>query len=270
MPTTPTLPSLHYQLAGSGPPMLLIMGFGMRGKVWEPTARHLCPHFSVCTYDHRDIGASDPTDVRYTMRDLATDAVRVLDALGWADAHIVGVSMGGMAAQELALIAPERVRTLTLVATQSGGPRAWIPPLRGLVLTAGIALGSERLNRRLLPRLLHPRGSTDHISPEDEARRWTDAHAEPPSTTVRRRQLTAVRSHDTRSRLGAIRSPTLVVKPVHDRMCAPRRSDTLARAIPGAQLLEMDAGHGLIHHAGDRLAAAIRTFIDAQAPTVSD
>lgn len=262
MPVTPTSPALSYDLAGSGPPMLLIMGFGMRGVVWEPTARHLRPHFSVCTYDHRDIGASDTVTTPYTMRDLALDAIRVLDALGWQDAHIVGVSMGGMVAQELALTAPERIRSLTLVATQAGGPRAWIPPAKGLVLTAGIALGSKRLNRRLLPRLLHPRGSTDHLSDADKAQRWADAHEQPPTTAVRRRQLDAVRSHDTRSRLGAIPCRTLVVKPVHDRMCSPHRSNRLAAAIPGAQLLELEAGHGLLFHAGDRLADAIRTFVN--------
>jgi pimeloyl-ACP methyl ester carboxylesterase len=260
MPTTPSAPALSYTVSGTGPPTLLVMGFAMRGRVWAPTARHL-RDLTVCTYDHRDVGDSARTPWPYTMTDLADDARRVLDAAGWSDAHVVGVSMGGMIAQELALTAPERVRSLTLIATQPGGPRAWVPPLGTLPALAVISLGRRRLNRPLMDWVLHPPHRLRGIAPADRRQRWEDADGHPIPTAVRRRQLMAIRTHDTRDRLGSLRIPTQVVKPLHDRLCDPSHSDRLAAAIPGATLVEMDAGHGLLFHASVELAGHIRRFI---------
>ncbi|MCB9668944.1 MAG: alpha/beta fold hydrolase [Alphaproteobacteria bacterium] len=260
MPTTSTRPHIAWEARGDGPPVLLVMGFGMRGVVWRPVVTRLAVDHRAVTFDNRGMGASDPADGPYSLADLARDTLRVADDAGLPAFHLVGVSMGGMIAQEVALAAPDRVRSLVLIATQPGGPRAWVPPLPTVPLLAAIGLGT-RLNRRLFPRLLHPPGSLDALTPADLEQRWTDAHATSPDPRQRRLQLRAIRGHDTRDRLGSIAAPTLVVKPLRDRMCHPSHSDTLVAGIPGARLLELDAGHGLILHAADALTEAIRDHV---------
>src|SRR3954471_8301499 len=94
---TDTSPRLAYHVEGAaGPPVLLVMGFGMSGVVWRPQVGALRAEHRVAFYDHLGLGDSDPAPPRPTMATMAGDALRVLDALDWPSAHVVGVSMGGM------------------------------------------------------------------------------------------------------------------------------------------------------------------------------
>src|SRR5271154_6948812 len=114
---------LDYERGGSGPPLLLIMGMSGTALHWgERFLEALRRNFDVIAYDHRGVGASSRLEGPITIVRMAEDAVGLLDALGIDTAHIVGISMGGMIAQELALAHPERVRTLTLGCTYCGGP----------------------------------------------------------------------------------------------------------------------------------------------------
>lgn len=106
---------LHYLRRGAGEPLLLIQGLSGNHLHWgERFLSRLEPAFETIAYDHRGIGLSDPTPAGYTIADLADDAAGLLDAVDLESAHVMGVSMGGMVAQELALRAPQRVRSLTL------------------------------------------------------------------------------------------------------------------------------------------------------------
>lgn len=238
-----------------GPPILLVMGLGMPGAMWRPVADVLGATYQVATFDHRGVGRT-PGPARDRISDLVDDTIEVLDGLGWNDAHVVGVSMGGMIAQELALRVPDRLRSLTLIATHAGGPLAVVPPLRGLLALAG-PRGPRRFSR-----ILHPPGVRAAM-----AERSADAARSigPPETV--RAHFQAVRRHDTRARLGAITAPTLVVKPGCDVLVRPSHSDRLASGIPGARLEVLpDAGHGLIAHAVDPLCARIVDHVRARAP----
>jgi pimeloyl-ACP methyl ester carboxylesterase len=263
-------------------PVLLIMGFMMPGRAWRLVLPQLTAEHTVCTFDNRGAGDSDAPPGPYAMADLAGDAVGLLDHLGWPRAHVVGISMGGMIAQHVALTAPARVASLTLIATHAGGGvRTLVPPASGLgpfVAANALAAASRALKDRAPARISGPlrRGRYAALSQllfSDAHLRAHDLDAridllardfEPPAPEAGRKgQLAAVFAHDTRARLaelGAI--PTLVVKAPDDRLIDPRHSDALAAAIPNARLMSLDgAGHGLVREMPERLGGLIANHL---------
>ncbi len=262
-------------------PVLLVMGFMMPGRAWRLVLPQLTGEFTACTFDNRGAGESDAPAGPYTMADLAGDTVGLLDHLGWARAHVVGISMGGMIAQHVALSAPARVASLTLIATHpGGGVRTLVPPPRGLgpfVAANALAATSRALQGRVsrfsgplrrgryaaLSELLF---SDAHIAAHDlDTRMDLLAHdfEPPPPEAGRKGQLAAVFGHDTRPRLGELGPiPTLVVKAPDDRLIAPHHSDALAAAIPSARLMSLDgAGHGLVREMPERLGGLIANHL---------
>jgi pimeloyl-ACP methyl ester carboxylesterase len=183
------------------------------------------------------------------MLDMAKDAARVLDALGWHDAvHLVGVSMGGMVAQELALHQPDRFATLSLLATHAGGFGAILPRLTGIAHFLAVRVGPAKKRQRALARLLYPKSFLSQCDRAALAARMDFQLQQQPPRKAIRRQMVAIYRHDTRKRLAAIRIPTLIIKPEKDILVHPRHSDSLARAISHASVLRLpDAGHGLIY-----------------------
>lgn len=268
---TQSTPRLAWSMEGEGPEVaLLIMGFGMPGEAWRPQIDGLKSRFSVLTYDARGIGESDPVQGSLTVLEMAKDALRVLDEAGVARAHLVGVSMGGMVAQELALWAPARFHSLSLIATHSGGLGVWLPRLSTLRDLALSNLSSPARRMMYLERLLYP---ANYRARCDRAALSQRMHAcfgvvQPKETMVA--QLAAVRSHRTHHRLGALTLPTLVVRADQDRMIAPRLVDRLVRALPQARLVAFeDAGHGLIFQRAEALNRALLDHFEAHAPSVA-
>jgi len=256
---TTTSPRLAFRRFGtSGPPILFIMGFGVRGKAWLPQVEAFKHDHQVVTMDNRGVGASpDRPRGALTMQMMAEDVLRVMAAVGWDSAHIVGTSMGGMIAQELALQEPARVRSLTLIATHAG--RALPTPRALYYLTRSMMLPRQSLEQSY--QLLYPR---HYITPENRAailEHWRQI-GRPAHPQVLVAQAAAIARHDTRKRLAGLHIPTLVVRPGMDLLVPPRHSDLLARTIPGAQLLRFDdAGHGVTHQKAEELNGALRTHI---------
>ena len=124
--------SVHigWESEGDGPPLLLIHGLGYTRDGWGPVPGLLAERFRVIRFDNRGIGESDVPEGPYTAAEMAADALQVLDEAGVERAHVVGTSLGGMVAQELALAAPERVGKLVLACTTGGGPDAFPLPQR--------------------------------------------------------------------------------------------------------------------------------------------
>lgn len=260
---TPTTPRVSYSLAGDhGPRVLLIMGFGMRGAIWRPQVEGLKGDHQVATYDHLGTGDSDaPVTLTargklasaraiargVTMASMARDALRVMDALGWADAHVVGVSMGGMIAQEIALRFASRVRSLTLIATHPGGVSTLFPSREGIRRFAAANLTTDPKARiAALKRLLYPDAFLQSVDVTALDQRITEMAGRRASGRTVAGHFGAVVRHATRARLHRIHVPTLIVRPGQDILIDPRNSDALARSIPNARVVRFEeAGHGV-------------------------
>jgi 3-oxoadipate enol-lactonase len=139
--------SLRYEVTGEGPPLCLIIGYRLHGAAWpDAFVENLARCFSVLTFDNRGTGLSEKPAYGYSLDIMAADVAGLLDSLGWASAHVLGFSMGGTIAQELAIRNPERVARLVLFATFPGGlfgiPAPW-PVLRRLFVIEGLSLAGR-------------------------------------------------------------------------------------------------------------------------------
>lgn len=243
----------------SGPPVLLLMGFGGRGTAWGAQIEGLGRDHRLAWMDNRGIGRSDRTARDITMKQMASDAIAVLDALGWEQAHVVGVSMGGMIAQELALRHRPRVRTLTLMATHAGGVGAFLPPMNGLYHFLSAVQTSVPRRVEALMRLLYPEDYLAVADRADIARRLSAEFADGTNLSTLVAQAAAVASHDTRGRLQELGElPVLVIRPGRDIMIDPRHVDELHRRLPSARLMHLpEAGHGFIYQCREAVNAAL-------------
>jgi pimeloyl-ACP methyl ester carboxylesterase len=249
-------PQVFWRARGSGPPLVLVNGYGASAFAWPRRwTRGLEGRYRVITMDNRGAGASRHVDVPFSMGDLADDVVDVLDAAAAGAATVLGLSMGGMIAQELALRHPERVSALVLVATRPPVPRFTPPPM-------GSALAMSRPPGRGQPldayfRALWVRSAAPGFAdrePEilDELTRQSVAWPTPRGLLVH--QLRAMTAWAHADRLRRITAPTAVVHGVLDRMSPVRNGRTIAELIPGARYVELDgAGHLVPHEAPERL-----------------
>jgi pimeloyl-ACP methyl ester carboxylesterase len=267
MPHTDTDPRIAYEVAGDGSPVLLVMGLGMAGAAWLPQVEALRGRHACCTFDHPGIGASAPGPALPTMQTLSAGAIAVLDALGWPSAHVVGVSMGGMVAQELALTAPDRVRSLALIATHAGGPLR-LPTREGLRLfaRANTARRGDRIHA--LQELLYPAEYLASLDREALTSRMTSHIGPRADGRTLLGQLHAITRHSTATRLARLRVPTLLVRPGRDVLVRPTETDRLAQLLPHARLLRFDeAGHGVTFQMAQALNEALLShFAEAEAP----
>jgi 3-oxoadipate enol-lactonase len=219
---------------GSGSPVLLIMGLGMNATGWWRTAPVLAQAgFRVIAFDNRGVGRSERLPGPYTVGEMAADAVSVLDEAGVEAAHVYGISLGGMIAQEVALGWPERVRALVLGATTAGG-ELLVPAdeavnafvrLRAQMTAEHAVWASVPINYARRTRL----EGGDRIAQDVAQRLRYPVEAEYYSA-----QLAAAHSHA--AGVADIRAPTLVVHGDEDVLIPPANGERLAELIPGAEL----------------------------------
>src|SRR5215203_2233124 len=199
----------HYERAGSGEPLLLIQGMSGTHVSWgEAFKGALEESFDVVAFDNRGIGLSGPVDGAFTIVEMAEDTAALLDALGLESAHVVGISMGGMIAQELALAEPQRLRSLTLGCTYCGGPGSQLMPQENAQkLLAGMSSGNrDKAIRAAYEVNLSPafRADEDNYAAFHEM-----ATRVPAAKQTIELQAQAIFGHDTSARLGEIATPTL-------------------------------------------------------------
>jgi pimeloyl-ACP methyl ester carboxylesterase len=248
---------VHYATRGAaGSPVLLVMGFGVPGHMWLNQIDAFIGQHRVAWFDNAGAGQTTRAGRSpASIRDLARHAVAVLDALGWERAHVVGVSMGGMIAQELALGWKDRVRSLSLVATHAGGLRDLTPPSTSLLLFGRAFLGPRAHRARELERLIFPDEYLRTVDMAPLRRALRDQAVAAAPARDRLRQIAAIIGHRTAPRLHQLAgTPTLVVKASRDRLIRPSAHHRLHRLIPGSRLIEFeDAGHAILHQCANRL-----------------
>jgi pimeloyl-ACP methyl ester carboxylesterase len=251
--------TLYYERRGAGGvPLLLIQGMAGHHGIWgEPLLSRLEQDFDVVAYDHRGIGESTDVPGQFTTADLAADAVALLDVLGWDTAHVFGISLGGMVAQELALGRPDRVRRLVLGCTYAGGAGSTLDapgPMRMLeAMNTGNAIASVRA------------AFEANLSPTYTA---DDSRFEPFMTAALSvvvpvelvlRQAQSAFVHDTSARLPALDVPTLVLHGNADDMVRYSNGVQIAGLIPDAQLQTFDGvGHLFWWERPDETAVLVR------------
>jgi pimeloyl-ACP methyl ester carboxylesterase len=241
---------------GAGFPVLLVMGLGYGRWGWEPLVEPLAQRFRVVWYDNRGIGDSDVPAGPYTVGQLVDDALQVMDEHGIERAHVVGTSLGGMVAQELALSHPERVEKLALLCTTTGGeglPGIPEPTLR--LLAEAPALEPEVAMRRFVENAVSARGAL-----VDEL--YDRRRANPPDPAGWQAQAAASVGFDVSARVGALDKPTLVLTGDEDNVIDPRSSELLAERIPGARLrVFRGTGHLFFWERPDEVARALVEFL---------
>jgi 3-oxoadipate enol-lactonase len=235
---------LHYERAGSGEPLLLIQGMSGTHVSWgEPFLEPLREHFDVVAFDNRGIGLSAPIEGAFTISEMAGDTAALMGELEIESAHVVAISMGGMIAQELALAAPELLRSLTLGCTYCGGPGSRLMPQENLEkLAAGMASGDREKAIRASYEV--------NLSPtfRAEENRYAAFHematAVPAAKRTIELQARAILGHDTSGRLGEIAAPTLIVHGTDDGVLPYPNGELIASLMPGARLETLeDVGH---------------------------
>jgi len=236
--------SLYYERAGSGPRLLFVNGTGTDLRNQPISLWPFAPEFDLLAYDHRGLGRSEPRDPEHrpTMADFAEDALALCDHVGWSTFAVLGVSFGGMVAQEIAIRGRDRVERLVLACTSCGGAGGSSYPLE-----EAFATGPEERATRMAS-LLDTRAATDPVVGERLRSMMQGAagRGDGPgagATPGLLRQLEARRCHDTHDRLDRIAAPTLVAAGRYDGIAPLANSEAIASRIPDARLEVFEGGH---------------------------
>jgi len=224
---------IYWDEEGQGEPVLLIMGLAYPSQMWYRTRPLLASRYRTLALDNRGIGRSDVPPGPYPIALMASDAVAVLDAADIESAHVFGVSMGGMVAQEFALQHPARVRSLILGCTAAGGPTAVRAESEAIqVLMKREKMTPEQAAEASVPFIYDPTTTRERIVEDLATRRpWF------PSPQGYAAQLQGVLGWEAYSRLNQIVAPTLVIHGESDRLIPPGNATLIAERIPGAKLV---------------------------------
>lgn len=239
---------LYYELAGTGPRLLFISGTGgdlrrRPGMQDSPLPRM----FTLLAYDQRGLGRSGKPDRPYSMADYADDAAALMAAVGWDSARVIGVSFGGMVAQELALRHPQRVERLALACTSPGGAGGASYPLHELAgldpaARARHMMGISDTRRDAAWVAADPVRAQAAADEMIAMARLIDGD-DPVALLGARRQIEARAGHDTYDRLPSLAMPVAIFAGRHDGLARPEAQEAMQRQIPGASLRFFEGGH---------------------------
>jgi 3-oxoadipate enol-lactonase len=257
---------LYYEVHGEGEPLLCVAGLTCDTLVWIPQVQAFAAAHRTVIFDNRDSGQSSMAEGAYEIADMARDALALADELGLDSFHLLGVSMGGAIAQEIAIHAPERVRTFTVaVSFAAGGAYA-----RRMADVWGARV--EQISREQhideLMLMNHSEGFYDHPEMVEFIRTamLSDPHPQPPDAF--KRQLSACAGHDAREGLAGLTMPTHVIGGEYDVLVPVWKSREIASLVPGSKLTILpSAAHGLSVERAEEFNAAVLEFIRQAAAT---
>ena len=252
--------TLYYEEHGQGEPLLCVMGLSADVLAWTLQVPAFSARHRTIIFDNRDVGRSSINEAEYEIADMARDTLALADALELESFHLLGVSMGGAIAQELACQAPQRVRTLTLAVTFAAGG-AWARSLSDVWGSRVLKVSHEEHIDELL---LLNQSEEFFESPEAVAflrgMMLQNPHPQPPEAFAR--QLAASSRHDTRERLGSLSLPVHVIGAEHDLLVPIWKSRELAELIPEARLTVIDgAPHGASVERAEEFNRLVLDFI---------
>ncbi len=242
---------MYYETQGEGPKLLYISGTGgdLRHKpnIFD---RPLAEPFSILSFDQRGMGQTSKPDIPYSMKDYADDAASLMETQGWASANVMGVSFGGMVAQELAIRYPEKVEKLVLACTSSGGKGGASYPLHEIFHLPI----KERVDKII--ELVDTRCTNEWKKENPEKYKEMFAYwdnyfriggEDPDKRVGSKRQLEARLSHNTYDRLHALSMPVFVCGGKYDGISPPANLENLHEQIPGSKLQFFEGGHGFLN-----------------------
>ena len=251
--------TLAYSELGSGYPIVLINGFASTMDMWNPPVLEaLAGHFRVIIFDNRGTGFSGDTEQELTVPLMAADTAGLMDALGITAAHILGFSMGASVAQELALMFPEKVSRLVMVAGECGGQETVMmePDIQARLMDKSGSVQDvvDRMFSLIFP--------ASWLACNDPAQHCPDVY-ETTTETIAARQATALFGWGgSFSRLPAIRSPVMAITGSGDCIVPPVNSRLICGQIPHAGLVEIPGGgHGLMYQFPDQVSATVLDFL---------
>lgn len=243
---------------GRGSPVVLLHSLFFDGRLWEPLEHALVEEHRVLAVDVRDHGRSEGPDRPWSLWDAAGDVDAVARELDARDAHVVGVSMGGMIALRWALAHPESVRSLSLVSTSAGTePRAWLHK----AMVEAVRLGGQPATRLLLPYAIS-RMFSEQARSQPEVEEWRRRIETTPPEAVYRSGRAVFDREPILDRLGEVDAPAQVLVADADEATPPEHGRQLAEALPDAELTELEGfGHTLPIEAPERVADELVHFL---------
>jgi 3-oxoadipate enol-lactonase len=239
--------SIYYERSGRGPPLLFCNGSGSTLETSRPLVDAFADRFDVVAHDQRGLGRTEIPAGPYAMSDYAADAVALVDTVGWDRFRLVGISFGGMVAQELAVTWPERVERVVLLCTSPGGAGGSSFPLHELGLLPDderVATGLRLLDTRFTPEWLaeHPgdRALVELLSARESATKSAEQRRGEAA------QLEARRHVDVAARLALVACPTLVASGRYDGIAPPANGEAIAALVAGSEFRLYEGGHAFV------------------------
>lgn len=252
--------SLYYELLGSGPPLLLIMGQGSDHHGWDAVRDDFAADHRVIVFDHRGTGESDkPRDPAYSIEGFAADAIGLLDHLGIERAHAYGISMGGRICQRLGIDHGDRLGALVLGCTTPGNAHGVKRPPE---VDAEMANRPEDVDARVAF-IAEQMVSPAYLKAHPEYVATARARAEKPIPPfAQKMHYLASEGHDAWARLPEITAPTLVIHGTEDRINPTANAALLASRIPGAELYMVEGGrHGYFIEFREEASTVVLDFL---------
>lgn len=251
---------IFYDVHGEGEPLLCVHGLGCDRRAWVLQVQPFSEKYKTVLFDNRDVGQSSEATSEYTTADMARDVIGLADHLELETFHLLGISLGGMISQQVALAVPERVRSLTLAVTHGGVQKAG--QIRGRILGAIAENLSREDSVDNLLYLCYTEAFFENEQMYDFMKTALLENPYPQSPEAFARQAAAGAHHDVRDRLGELSMPVHVIGAERDLMIPIWKARELADLIPGAKYTEIPAqGHGVMWEGADQFNTAVTEFL---------